>query len=250
MNYNLNSSKWIIFPQPVPEAKLRLFCFPYAGRGAGIFRNWQRELPDTIEICAVQLPGREERLREPLFSRFSPLINTLSQVLLPHLERPFAFFGHSLGALICFELARELRRQKASLPQKLIVSGRRAPQIPDSDSPESQLPEPEFIERLRLYNGTPAEVLQNPELLAIYLPILRADLAVIETYTYVTEKPLNCSLFCYGGINDPETTRNELVSWKEHTQKDFRIRMFPGNHFFLNQERKLVLQYIAKDLMG
>ena len=242
------SQAWITCLQPNPQARLRLFCFPFAGAGASIFRNWSNQLPSDIEVCAVQLPGREKRLREPLFTQLTPLIDSLIEALLPYLDLPFAFFGHSLGALICFELARQLRRQKYLTPLHLFVSGRRAPQIPPNLQPIHQLPKDLFIEQLRRYNGTPEAVLQNKELIELLLPILRADLAINETYRYKSEAPLDCSISAFGGLQDRKVSCHELELWREHTNSNFSLQMFSGDHFFLKTEFNFLLQQISRHL--
>ncbi len=175
---------WLRSPKPNPQASLRLFCFPYVGGGALIFRTWPNSLPATAEVCPVELPGRGTRLKETPFTRLLPLVQALAQALLPHLDKPFAFFGHSMGALISFELTRQLRRLYGLVPLHLFVSAHRAPQLPDPDPPIHTLPEAEFMEELRCLNGTPKEVLEQPELMELMLPILRADFALCETYIY------------------------------------------------------------------
>ncbi|MBE9169281.1 thioesterase [Pleurocapsales cyanobacterium LEGE 06147] len=239
---------WLTCPRPNPQAHLRLFCFPYAGAGASVFRSWSDELSLDVEVYAVQLPGRETRLRESPFTRISPLIETLAQVLLPYLDLPFAFFGHSMGALVSFELARQLRRQKSPSPLHLFVSSRRAPQLPNPYLSIHHLPDTALIEELHRYNGTPQAVLQDPELRSLFLPLLRADLAVIETYIYMSEAPLDCSISAFGGLQDREASRKELAAWRDQTSKTFTLRMFPGDHFFLKRERYALLRVISQDL--
>jgi len=237
---------WFPNRKPNPQAHLRLFCFPYAGGGASIFRLWAKELPSEIEVCPVQLPGRESRLREPPFKQLSPLIEALMEVLLPYLDRPFAFFGYSMGALISFELTRQLRRQSFPIPSHLFIACRRAPQIPYPKPFTYQLPEAEFLEDLRLKGGTPEAVLQNPELIKLLLPIVRADLAINDTYSYTTEPPLDCPISVLGTSEDQEVNPEQLDAWREQTTNAFSIQMFQGNHFFLiNEGRAILLQAIS-----
>ena len=245
----INTNPWINCPKPNPQARLRLFCFPYAGTGASTFRTWSDQLPPDIEVCPVQLPGREKRLSEPLFTHLSPLVKILALILLPYLDRPFAFFGHSMGALVSFELTRKLRHHKAPSPMHLFVSGRRAPQIPNPDPPIHQLPDNAFVGELRRYNGTPEAVLQNPELRSLFLPILRADLAINETYTYISEAPLDCPISAFGGLQDKEVSRKELDAWRDQTNTTFSLSMFPGDHFFLKREPDALWQAISQSLV-
>lgn len=239
---------WLVCPQPRPNAALRLFCFPYAGGGASAFRGWSLHVPPEIEVCALQLPGRETRLREPLFTSLPSLIHTLTDVLTPSFDRPFAFFGHSMGALICFELTRELRRLRRPVPKMLFVSARNAPQMVDPDPPVHQLPEPEFIEELRTFNGTSEAILQDPDLLRMVIPILRADFAINETYAYTDEAPLDLPITVFGGVDDHAVDEDGLRAWEQQTSSTFRLRMFPGNHFFLNSVQPMLIQSIVQQL--
>jgi medium-chain acyl-[acyl-carrier-protein] hydrolase len=248
MTAPLSPDPWLTCPKPNPRARLRLFCFPYAGGSSLIFRLWSAELPLDIEMQAVQLPGRERRLGEPLFTRLASLVHTLGYVLLPYLDRPFAFFGHSMGALISFELAHEFHRRHGSGPVHLFASGRSAPQSADCVPPIHHLPESEFIAALRRFNGTPDEVLHNAELMQLLLPTLRADFAICETYSYVAREPLDCPISVFGGLQDDGVSRDDLDAWRAQTRSSFLLRMLPGDHFFLHGNRALLLQAITHDL--
>ncbi len=248
LSASLSENSWLTCPRPNPQAPLRLFCFPYSGAGASIFYKWPAILPSTIEVCPVQLPGRESRLGEPPFTRLQPLIEAASEALLPHFDKPFAFFGHSLGALVSFELARRLRREDGPRPLHLFVSSHSAPQIPDCEPPIHDLPESEFVDRIRSLNGMPEKVLENQELMELLVPILRADFSVCETYVYQDDKPLNCPMRALGGLYDNYVSRSDLEAWREHTSGSFSVRMFPGGHFYMNQERQLLLRTVAQEL--
>lgn len=245
------ATPWIQYWQRKPQARIRLFCFPYAGGGASIFRNWSKNLPPQIEVCPVQLPGRENRLLEAPFSGMPSLIESLSQALLPYLDMPYALFGHSMGSLIGFELVRHLRRAgHASFPAHLFVAGHRAPQIPDPDPPSYALPTPEFLVELRRLNRTPEAVLQNEELLHLLLPLLRADFALCETYLYQREKPLPCPITALGGLQDKDVSREMITSWREQTCDQFKVRFFVGDHFFLEKEQGALLATLMQDLFA
>lgn len=239
---------WVICTKPNPQANLRLFCFPYAGGGALSFRTWPNGLSTTIEVCAVELPGRGTRMRLAPFTQLEPLVEALAQALLPNLNKPFALFGHSMGGLVSFELARLLRRKYGLLPVHLFVSGRRAPQVPDLDPPIHALPEPAFLDELRRYNGTPEAVLENKELMQLLLPILRADFAVLETYVYTTEPPLGCPITAFGGLQDCKVSCDHLEAWRNQTSASFSLQMLPGDHFFLNSAQALLLQSLTQHL--
>ncbi len=245
-----NNTLWVKRSKPNPHARFRLFCFPYAGGGASLFRNWANRLPSEVEVCAVQLPGREDRLAEPAFTHMPLLIESLAHALYPYLQdKPYAFFGHSMGAFVSFELVRYLRRQHHTGPAQLFVAAQRAPQLPDLEPPVHALPDHEFIEELRNLNGTPVEILQNAEVLEVTLPLLRADFAICETYQYVAGEPLLCPIFASGGIDDDKVGYDKLTAWHEQTRASFMLDMFPGNHFFLNSSQAELLQMLSHRLM-
>lgn len=241
-------NSWITCPKPNPQASLRLFCFPYAGGSSLIFRTWADSLPKNIEVCPIEYPGRGTQIRSVPFTRLEPLVSELAPLLLPYLNKPFAFFGHSMGGLICFEVARILRRNYNKNPVHLFISGRSAPQIPHCDPPIHALSEPEFLEELRLLNGTPEAVLQNLELMQLLLPILRADFAVLETYTYTNEPPLEFPITAFGGLQDKKVSAQDLVAWGEQTTSSFELEMFSGDHFFLHSAQSILLHTIAQKL--
>ncbi|MUG96471.1 alpha/beta fold hydrolase [Scytonema sp. UIC 10036] len=248
MNTTQISDSCVTCPYPNPQASLRLFCFPYAGGSSLIFRPWFNSLPKTVEVCPIELPGRGILMKLTPLSRLEPLIEDLAPVLLPHLDKPFAFFGHSMGALISFELARLLRREYNISPIHLFVSGRRAPQIPDRKPPIHALTEPEFIEELRRLNGTPKAVLESPELMQLLIPILRADFAAHETYIYTPASTLDCPITAFGGLQDEEVSGSELQAWQEQTNATFSRQMFSGDHFFLHSAQSLLLQSLSREI--
>jgi medium-chain acyl-[acyl-carrier-protein] hydrolase len=178
------------------------------------------------------------------------LVSTLHTELLPCFEKPCAFFGHSMGALIGFEVARSLQMKGGPGPIHLFASGRRAPQLPDRFPPLHNLPEPQFIERLGSFKWIPKEVLASRELLTTGVPILRKDLEICETYGYSDGPPLGCPITAYGGIGDELVDRWELEAWAEQTTESFSCHMFPGDHFFLSSSRPLMLQTLGRQLQG
>jgi medium-chain acyl-[acyl-carrier-protein] hydrolase len=234
--------------RPRPEARIRLFCFPYAGGSSQIFRNWPDNLSEEIEVCLLHLPGRGTRIHEPAHARLDALVDDVFKDIVPYLSKPFAFFGHSMGALVSFELARYLRRVQAPAPSQLFLSGRSAPQIPETDPPTYNLPEPEFIQAIRSLNGTPREVLEHPELMSLMIPLLRADFSVCQTYSYVVESPLSCPITAFGGLEDDEVACENLEGWRELTTSDFKLRMLPGDHFFLHSQEAAILRILSQEL--
>jgi medium-chain acyl-[acyl-carrier-protein] hydrolase len=235
-------------PTVDPQVKLRLFCFPFGGAGSSIYRDWQHALPKSIEVCPVQPPGREERLSEKPFTALAPLVDELGKALEPYLDRPFAFFGHSMGALISFELARHLRNFNRPLPTHLFISGRPAPQISLTKPSTFDLPDADFIEELRQIQGTPESVLQNPELMALFLPLLRADFELCQNYHYNHELPLKCQFFVFGGLTDPDISQESLVAWRTQTTYPMKLQMFPGDHFFILNAQQSILKIISHQL--
>jgi len=244
-----STSRWIVCRQPRSQARARLFCLPWAGTGASQFYAWSSLLPADVELCAIQLPGRENRLAEPPYTRLADLVAVLAEELRRSLDRPFALFGHSMGAWIAFELARQLRRQYHLLPAHLFVAGRRAPQVPSPDPPIHRLPEPQFVEELRRrYDGLPDAILQDAEVLRIFLPILRADLAMVETFAYTAEPRLDCPISAYGGTDDPWSSPAGLAGWREQTTGAFSLRLFSGGHFFVQTARAPLIADISAAL--
>lgn len=243
------SSPWVKAFEPRPLACLRLFCFPYAGGGASIFRTWGAGLPTGVEVNALQLPGREARFRDPAFRRLSPLADVVAAELRPYLDRPAVFFGHSMGAALAFEVTRRLVRSGGGAPVHLLVSGRNAPRVPDDEPPIFGLPRAEFIAELRQYAGTPEEVLANDELMDLVEPLLRADFELIETYTYEPDGTrLALPVTAFTGLDDHDVPLAKVEPWAAETVGPFRCHVLPGGHFFLNDHRDALLALVGREL--
>ena len=241
-------NRWFIGRSTESIAPLRLFAFAYAGGGASVFRSWHKTLPADIDLYALQLPGRESRFTEPRLTQFAEAIEAIVAALGPSLDHPFAFFGHSLGALLAFETARHLRRIGAPLPAHLFLSGHSAPQVHDPIEAYSKLSDAAFIQSIKKYGGMPDEILQNTELVELFLPTVRADFSLLETYHYVEEPALDCPISAFGGLSDAETSEFKLAAWNIHTTQSFQLNMFPGNHFYLNTAQALLVDKIIRDL--
>jgi len=239
---------WFAFHRPNPLANLRLFCFPFAGGSALTYRAWTGSLPTNIEVCPIELPGRGSRMRETLYKNIKPLVTDLAEALTLYQDKPFVFFGHSMGALIGFEIARLFGNQNRPGPVHLFVSGHTAPQFGCAHDPIYNLPEQLFIEELRKLEGTPEAVLNNSELMQLIIPMLRADFELNETYSYEPGSPLKCPISVYGGMHDKDVSQDKLEAWKEMTSADFTIQMFTGGHFFLQTEQPVVLQVLSHEL--
>jgi medium-chain acyl-[acyl-carrier-protein] hydrolase len=248
MNTFPNGNPWFAHVASNPRAMLRLFCFPHAGGGASAFRDWPSDLPPSVEVWPIQPPGRETRMLEAPFTQLMKLAQAIEQAIRPYLDKPFAFLGHSMGARVCFEVARLLRQHGGPSPVGLLISADRAPQLPNPNAPIHALPKAKFLAELRRLNGTPESVLQYADLMELLLPLLRADLTLIETYAYQPQAPLDCPISAMGGLQDPEANRQELEAWREQTRGAFTLRMFPGDHFFLASSKAAVLAALSQDL--
>jgi len=245
----LHRSPWFHIPRPLANPRMRLFCFTYAGGSAWVFNSWPRELPADVEVVCVQLPGRGARIREQAMGSVSAIVDCLERELTGNLDVPFAFFGHSMGGKIAFELARRLNVSNKSVPFHLLVSGCPAPTTSVKRVPIHNLPADEFWDELRKLNGTPDEVFQNPELMELMEPLLRADFKAIETWVYESNAPLNIPLTAFTGQDDALVSLEHLCEWSKETTGEFSYRVFSGDHFFINQDRENLLTCIC-DILG
>ncbi|WPB81677.1 thioesterase domain-containing protein [Archangium violaceum] len=243
------ATPWLFRRKPSASPKLRLFCFPYAGAGSLPYFKWPDLLPSDIDVCALQYPGRENRLREPLFTSLPLLTAKLVEELSPFLDGEYAFFGHSLGALVAFDLIRELRRRGLPLPRIFFASGSAAPSYRNQLPHFSHFDRDDFIHEISTrYGGLPRQMLEQPELLELILPILRADVKVSEGYVHREETPLSVRICAFGGTGDPHVTEASLAAWGQETQHSFTMQMFSGGHFFINEVTDQVLQTIRDEL--
>jgi len=243
--------KWIggALRESDERVRMRLFCFPYAGGSSSVYSNWHSAFPPEVEICPIQMPGRGNRWGEPPLSRMTTLVERLATDLHPLLNLPFAFFGHSMGALVAFELARKIRGWTGESPVLLLVSGARAPQIPDPEPPISALPDAAFLHRLIRLNGFPPEILENKEFIQAILPSLRADVALCETYRPAPGLLLDLPITAYGGYQDSRVPPFHVSAWRAQTTGRFRLRFFPGDHFlFFRSPRKDLTNTILEEL--
>jgi surfactin synthase thioesterase subunit len=243
-------NKWLLTPVNRSEraGTMRLFCFPHAGGGASSYWPWIGALGPRIHIVAVQLPGRESRCLAPPPPSWDTLVSDLVNALGCLFEPPFVFFGHSLGALIAFELARTNARSGGQSVECLLVSAARAPQLPNPGPSIRALSDAELLERLRRLNGIPEPVLGNNELLGVLLPTLRSDLTLLETYDYREEPPWSCPIVAFGGSDDEKVGRRELDGWRTQIASWFATRYLPGGHFFPATSRAALLGAVRDDL--
>jgi medium-chain acyl-[acyl-carrier-protein] hydrolase len=243
------ASDWFVRFRPSAAATLRLFCFPYAGGGAAVFRPWSQELPAHVDVCAFQLPGREARFREPPLSNLGQIVEAALAAMRRQLDLPFAVFGHSMGSVIAFEVSRRIEAAGLPAPLHVWLSARRAPGHSDPDPPLRHLDDDAFVDALdRRYGGIPAAVRADRELMSLLLPGLRADIAALETHALLPEPRLACPLTVFGGSTDPRAPVAQLDGWRVATTDRFRLRVFDGDHFYLVPRRAEVLGEIAREL--
>lgn len=241
----LTSSPWLVGAR-LPARKLRLYCFSYAGGGAHAYTPWQAELGSEIEVCAIQLPGRGARMGEQPMTSMRELVETLAGVIARQDRTPFAFFGHSLGGLVAFELARLCARRGLALPERLVVSGCAAPQHRKRSRQLHALPDDELIQALADYNGTPPEILAHRELMELLLPMIRADFGLAETYAYSAGPALPVDITVLTGDDDMHVSH--ATEWQKETEARCEVHRFPGDHFFINSQRSAVLACLRAEL--
>lgn len=227
------------------KPSLRLFCFPHAGGSASSYHDWHSKLPKGVQVSSIQLPGRGARLAEQSFTDMALLVDAVTDAIADEIDLPFAFFGHSMGAIVAFEVARKLRERNLALPSHLFVSACRAPHLKLDRAPLHTLPTDDFCQALAELNGTPKEALEHRELMEMLEPMLRADFKAIETRTFTETEPLNIPLTVFAGDNDPSATVELVTPWEEHTTAGFWVKRFPGDHFYLQQQQGPLLQEVS-----
>ncbi|SFD53148.1 thioesterase II family protein [Streptomyces aidingensis] len=235
---------WIVGPPRRDPPSLRLFCLPYVAGAASVYAPWRGALGEHTEVCAIELPGRQTRWRTPAYTRLGPLVDALASALRNELDVPWALFGHSMGALIAFELARELRRRGAGEPRVLFVSAGPAPRLRGGSPRVHDLPAARIAARIAALGGLPEELRAEPELLRLFLPVIRADFAVCETYRYRPERPLDCPVVAFAGRDDAEVPPERMAPWAEETAGRFTRHVLPGGHFFLRTAQAELLRAV------
>lgn len=246
----MGGSPWVCRQRALSSPRLRLVCFPFAGGGASSFSGWCDALPKGVEVLLVQPPGRESRLLEPSFRRLESLVEALRPSLDSLLDIPHAFFGHSMGAFVAFELCRDRALRGKRPPELLFVSASCAPHVPDDEPAIFSLPDGEFIQKLQVrYGGIPPEVLGSPELMELVLPNLKGDLELVETYRpALGDETLSLPIVALAGADDRVVPSNKLSQWQELTNESFQLHSIQGGHFFLSSNRRVVLEIIGEQL--
>ncbi|SES47690.1 Thioesterase domain-containing protein [Streptomyces sp. yr375] len=237
-------------PMNGPRTRLRLFCFPYAGGGTWAYRGWAEHLPDGVELHAIALPGRETRIAERPVADLPTLLADLVPALRPYVDAPFAFFGHSMGAVLAWETARAVQADRGRSPEHIFVSGSPPPSLVSTGVQDlPTLPDAELVERIGKLNGSPGEVLANAELMELLLPAFRADFTLLANYTPAPDAPPPaCPVTVFGGDHDPRAEPNSLGGWAEFTRDPPEVHVLPGDHFFLHSARAQLLARVSARL--
>ncbi|MFV0564076.1 thioesterase II family protein [Malaciobacter mytili] len=243
---SISKNKWLQF-ESKQNVNLRLFCLPYAGGSASIYRLWQQEMPENIQVCKIQLPGRENRINEQAIDSMEVLIQILVKQLLSYFDKPFVLFGHSMGAMIVYELARYLTNYTSYTPLHIFVSACRTPNIAELKT-TYHLPNDEFINSLRQRGGTNEILLNNKEYMQMIEPTLRADLKLIEQWHHNDIDKLNCPITIFGGLNDTLVSPFILKQWRQYTNNVFKLKLFKGGHFFINDPSVNIASIVANTL--
>jgi surfactin synthase thioesterase subunit len=233
-------------------SKIKLFCFPYAGGAASSYNRWKQLLNPVIELRAIELAARGRRMREAHYNSIDDSVNDVFDIIKDELlEGPYALYGHSMGTMIAFELAYKIRENNISGPVHIIFSGRAAPQISRTDKRQlHRLPGPEFKKEMLEMGGTPKEFFEHPELLEVFLPLLKGDFRLTETYTHIEkDQPLDCDITVLSGKQDEDTTE-DVEAWRVHTNGNCDINYFDGGHFFIHDETTRVIDIINKAVIN
>ncbi len=245
---NLYKNPWFSVKKPVPDALIRLFCFPYAGGSAQIFQDWCDSLPAEVEVIGVQYPGRGARFVDPLIGSCDDMVAAMLPNILPALDKPFVFFGHSNGAMLSFELARLLQQQGVSNQLHHFVSAKRAIHLPARKRALHNLPDAEFMQELEQLGGTPREILAQKELMELFLPVLRSDFSLGETFTYKGDHKLDCDATLLYGTSDVDVPHEDVLKWHELMAGQVDTRVYDGDHFFINSHKEEVLDFLNQKL--
>lgn len=228
-------------------ARLRMYCFPYSGGSAQMYKDWGKGLPAHVDVCGVQMPGRASRFREPRYLSVPEAIEAMLPEFLRTVSEPFVLFGHSLGAALAFEMAHELERADRK-PALLVVSGMMGPRQPSLEPPIYHLPDDQFKIKLREFNGTPQEVLEHEELMDLLLPLLKADFTMADTYQYREGRRVTCPIAVFAGVADPHTNAEGIQDWRTYTDAACTEHLFPGDHFFIHTEEQRLLATLGQYL--
>ena len=240
----MNSTSWYLAYDKKPYARIRLFCFHHSGGAASMYYPWIKGLSSNIELIAIQLPGREGRFTEPLTDNLTEILGILTEGFNSYQDKPFFIFGHSLGGLLAYQFTKSLYQRYSFLPKKLIVSATKAPHLPFRMKHMSKLDGEALIEELKVYSGIDENILNDNELLQIFLPIIKSDFSISETYRHKNSCPLSCDILALSGKDDKTVSEREAQAWSEYTSGKFKHLSFSGGHFFIKEHHEEILKLI------
>lgn len=239
-----NNRNWYLEYKKNSDAAIRLFCFHHSGGGASSYYPWAEHLSPKIEMIAVQLPGRENRFSEPLTNNLNDIVTKLSEGFAVYKDKPFFVFGHSLGALISFEFVKSIHKLYSLYPRHIIISATKAPHLPFRMKNLSKLDDKTIKEKLRVYNGIDERILNNDELLELFLPIIKSDFSIYENYNFLESKPIPCNILALSGEQDQTVSQEEILAWAKYAERKFEHISFPGKHFFIKDHQNKILEII------
>lgn len=237
---------WVRRFHPIPDAQVKLICLPHAGGSASFYFSLSRSLFPTVDVLAIQYPGRQDRLGEKCIDTIEELADSIFQIVRAQADRPLILFGHSMGAILAFEVARRLEGDSI-IPMGLFASARRAPRL-HRDEKVHQRDDEGLLADIRELSGTNSGLFDDDELLSIVLPSIRSDYKAVETYRYQPGPMLSCPIFALVGDNDPKSTVDEAGAWKEHTSGKFELVVFSGGHFYIHSSLPTVLDIIMEHI--
>ena len=246
MSAREQASAWLDPRRTNRGGEHKLLCLPYAGGASALFWTWQEHLPSCIDVAPILLPGRDRRRRDPSIESIQALAKKLVGGLEAELQSAFSIFGHSMGALLAFELCHALRARGLPQPEQLFVAGFRSPELPDRNPILHGLPEPEFVKALELLGATPPEILEFEGILALLLPTIRGDLKLVETYRWKERARLSLPITALCSRADPLVSIEEMQPWEQHTTADFALVQLEGGHFFLESARDEILAAVTR----
>jgi medium-chain acyl-[acyl-carrier-protein] hydrolase len=241
-------SAWWVVPSPKAEPRLRLLCLPFAGASATAYHRVGRKLPEDIEVCSLQLPGRGFRMREAALETFDAIVDSVVRVMAPRIDRAYALFGHSMGAVVALEVARRLRRDGQRAPSALVVSASPPPEAMRAHLASLDLASPALWDAVNALYGLPPPANMDPELVAMALPPLRADLRAMTTYRYVAEAPLDVPITAFAGTADPMVSLAEAGGWRAHTTRAFAAHAVPGAHLYVQEAPEALVRGVTDAL--
>ena len=241
---------WIQYQKTSDDPSMRIFCFPYAGGSALFYARWFRYLDENAEVFPIQLPGRESRIDEPLLRVMSVVINKIVEEISPYMTENTAFLGHSMGSMIAYEVARTLSERNMPMPKHIFLSGAVPPDMIGECEKIHMLSDEQFCEKLKGYESITSELMKYPEFFKFFLPVIKADFELIETYRFDKKWKMPCPVTVFSGTEDPYVPENALAQWGRFCEQEPQIITYSGNHFFLKEHTAEICRVITDSMKG